>query len=140
MHVAILDIDDFKGINDRFGHLVGDKILISVAETFVRLLTRHGRLVRLGGDEFLIVFCGDGIDELIDDAIAELQRGALTSDLVGHGTVTLSAGIAATEPDEHADLETLYKRADTALYDAKLQRPAASQTQSALTRTGTWQL
>jgi diguanylate cyclase (GGDEF)-like protein len=140
MHIAILDIDDFKTINDHFGHQVGDKILVTVAETFVGFLERRGRLVRLGGDEFLIIYCGEGLDALIDNAIRELQRVAVTADLVGHGQVTLSAGMARTEPGQPGNLEALYKSADAALYEAKQHRPDAPNTQTALTRTGTWKL
>lgn len=140
MHLAVLDIDDFKGINDMFGHQAGDKILISVADTFVRLLSGRGRLVRLGGDEFLIIYYGDDLDAMIDAAIAELQQGAVTAQLLDQRTVTLSAGIASTEPGQLADLETLYKSADRALYAAKQKRPLAAGPKAALTRTGTWSL
>lgn len=140
MHIAILDIDDFKGINDMFGHQVGDKILINVADTFVRLLSGRGRLVRLGGDEFLIVYCGDDLDELIETAIAELQRGTIAAELAAEHSVTLSAGIASTEPGQLADLEAMYKSADRALYSEKQNRPAGADPGAALTRTGKWQL
>ena len=128
------------GINDVFGHQTGDRILIGVADTFIRLLGSDGRLVRLGGDEFLIAYCGDDLDALIDLAVTELQRAAVTSELVGGRTVTLSAGIASAEPDQIADLETLYKRADSALYSAKKKGPRISGVETALARTGTWQL
>lgn len=140
VHVAILDIDDFKGINDRFGHQIGDDILITVAETFVHRLGDRGRLIRLGGDEFLITYCGDDLDAVINSAITRLQQGLFTSDLVGKGTVTLSAGIASTKPGEVANLEQLYKRADSALYSDKKHRPVSPRVHSALTRTGSWNL
>ena len=140
MHVAILDIDDFKGINDVFGHDVGDKILISVADTFVRHLGKDGRLIRLGGDEFQVIYCGDGLDELIESAVAELQAGAVARELVEHRTVTLSAGIASNETGQLADAQTLYKSADRALYAAKQDRPAPAASAGSLSRTGTWQL
>lgn len=140
VHVAILDIDNFKGINDQFGHQVGDKILINVADTFVRLLSGRGRLVRLGGDEFLVTYCGDDLDEMIDVAITELQQGTIAAELAGEHPVTLSAGIATTEPGQIADLETLYRNADRALYAAKEDRPAPSEVSAALTRTGQWKL
>ena len=140
VHVAVLDIDDFKGINDVFGHQTGDKILIGVADTFIRLLGSDGRLVRLGGDEFLIAYCGDDLDAVIDLAVSELQRSAVASELVGARTVTLSAGIASAEPGQVADLEALYKRADRALYTAKKEGPRGPSAESALARTGTWKL
>lgn len=140
VHVAILDIDDFKGINDRFGHQVGDDILITVANTFVSLLDDHGRLVRLGGDEFLITYCGNDLDVVINSAITKLQQGSFTSDLVGKGTVTLSAGIASTEAGEVANLESLYRRADLALYSAKQDKSVGRSKLDNLTRTGSWKL
>ena len=140
VHVAVLDIDDFKGINDQFGHQVGDQILISVADTFVRRLGSQGRLVRLGGDEFLIAYCGDDLDETINAAIEELQQGTVAAELSAEHSVTLSAGIASTETGQFANLEELYKRADRALYSAKQQRPAVTADESNLDRTGQWQL
>jgi len=140
MHFAILDIDDFKGINDQFGHLTGDKILIGVADTFIRILGDRGLLVRLGGDEFLIIYCGSDLEGLIENAIAELQQSSVTADLAGLTDITLSAGMASTAPGEVANLEVLYKRADSALYAAKEQRSDSPNRNSALTRTGTWQL
>lgn len=140
MHVAILDIDDFKGINDEFGHQFGDKILISVADIFVRLLERNGRLIRLGGDEFQIIYCGDDLDQLIETAIAKLQQEFEETGIASERVISLSAGIVSSEPGQFPDLESLYKAADSALYDEKLQRPAAGRKSNALARTGTWKL
>ena len=140
VHVAVLDIDDFKGINDRFGHQAGDKILISVADTFIRLLSGHGRLIRLGGDEFLIVSCGENLDVIIENAIHELQKSTVALDISADRPVTLSAGIASTNPGQLADLEALYKSADRALYSAKHSRPATRDETTAMTRTGRWKL
>ncbi len=140
MHVAILDIDDFKGINDRFGHQFGDKILISVADIFVSLLEKNGRLIRLGGDEFQIVYCGNDLDQLIEDAIMELQRTFAESGLARERVFSLSAGIVASEPGQPADLESLYKAADTALYLEKQHRAGGDTRANPLARTGTWKL
>ena len=140
LHVAILDIDDFKGINDEFGHQFGDKILMAVADIFVRLLEADGKLIRLGGDEFQIIYCGDDIDRLIETAIAQLQQQFADAGLASEREITLSAGIISSEPGQLADLETLYKLADRALYGAKHNRPSTSGKASPLTRTGTWQL
>lgn len=140
MHVAILDIDDFKGINDEFGHQFGDKILISVADIFVRLLEGKGRLIRLGGDEFQIVYCGRGLDDLIETAIMELQQQFAEAGLSSSRVISLSAGIVSSEPGQPADLEALYKAADTALYAEKQHRTDGQARNNPLARTGTWKL
>lgn len=140
LHVAILDIDDFKGLNDCFGHQVGDRILVNVAHTFVRLLGDRGHLIRLGGDEFLIVYGGNGLDEIIAEAVGRLQRNTVTTTNSSSHPITLSAGIASTEPGRPGDLDALYKRADRALYAAKQNRPANSEDAAALVRTGSWKL
>lgn len=140
VHVAILDIDDFKGINDQFGHQFGDRILQGVGDIFVRLLGQKGRLIRLGGDEFQIITCGEDLDGLIETAIGELQRSFAETGIHGERSITLSAGIVSSEPGELADLEALYKAADHALYAAKHNRAAANDSTGSLARTGTWQL
>mgnify|MGYP001817528223 CR=1 FL=1 len=140
MHVAILDIDDFKGINDEFGHQFGDKILICVADIFVRLLERDGRLIRLGGDEFQIIYCGEDLDALIETAIEQLQQQFVDAGLHSDRVISLSAGIVSSEPGKLADLEELYRSADHALYDEKLQRPSKGDQSNPLARTGTWKL
>ena len=138
MHVAILDIDDFKGINDEFGHQFGDKILMCVADIFVRLLEGRGRLIRLGGDEFQIIYCGDDLDGLIETAIAKLQQEFADTGIATGRVITLSAGIVSSEPGQLADLEALYKAADHALYDEKQHRTPREA--NPLARTGTWKL
>lgn len=140
MHVAILDIDDFKGINDEYGHLFGDRILINVADIFGDLLEENGRLIRLGGDEFQIIYCGDDLDHLIEAAVAGLQREFADSGIAGTRTISLSAGIVSSEPGELPELESLYKAADQALYQEKHHRPANDDEANPLARTGTWEI
>ena len=138
MHIAVLDVDNFKAINDRFGHLAGDKILCAIASTFIRYLEDCGHLVRLGGDEFQIIYNGDRLDELIEAAIADLQRDPAVRQLGNNYPVTLSAGITCSEPGSLPNLEAMYKAADKALYDAKACRPPVPDQSNLLTRTGTW--
>jgi diguanylate cyclase (GGDEF)-like protein len=141
LHVAVLDIDDFKGINDQFGHHIGDEILVSLAEIFVKHLGDDGCLVRLGGDEFQVLYCGDDLGNLIDRAITELQSANVAACVAGHRKITLSAGIVSAEPGKNIGLDELYKTADRALYSAKHERlPTARQANNVLMRTGSWQL
>lgn len=137
LHVAVLDVDDFKGINDQFGHDVGDDILKGLGEIFIDMLGDDGWIIRLGGDEFQIFYCGDGLQELIGRAIARLHEMPVAKSLDGRRTITLSAGFTSTNLDENVDFHKLYKAADEALYVAKNKRSSHDLDPE---RTGTWKL
>lgn len=137
LHIAVLDIDDFKGINDQFGHHVGDQVLIAIGTVFVELLGEEGWLIRLGGDEFEILYCGDDLKGLIGRAIEKLHDMPGMEDLTDTRKISLSAGFTSTSFDESVDLEALYKAADEALYAAKQDREPSAAVSS---RTGTWRI
>lgn len=120
LSVVMLDVDRFKDINDRFGHLGGDAILASIG-TRLKVVLRHSDVRgRLGGDEFLIVLpdtpaAGAAhVAEAVRREIEELRGQAEDSDL----QVTASVGVATAAPDE-IDAQALVGRADRALYRAK---------------------
>ena len=138
--VAVLDIDDFKGINDEFGHDVGDQVLAGLANLLILNLGERGHLIRLGGDEFQIIYCGSDLEALIDEAVRELQHSPVAAVLSGRRAITLSAGIVGAEPGSTANQEALYKAADQALYSEKSKQSEAGSTASSLARTGTWRL
>jgi len=117
--VAMADLDNFKTINDRFGHGVGDQVLSTLAQ-ILRAKTRGADLLaRVGGEEFIIVLGRTPIDlaheicERLRQAVAQHAWHELASDL----QVTISVGLVAGEPEDaqHA----LIERADAALYEAK---------------------
>jgi diguanylate cyclase (GGDEF)-like protein len=114
--LATFDIDYFKRINDEWGHEVGDRVLTRIG----RLLARESRptdvVARFGGEEFVVLFAGG--DAGVAAAYAERIRAALSSD-DGSGlpTVRVSVGIDAVVASE--DIQTMHKRADFALYEAK---------------------
>jgi diguanylate cyclase (GGDEF)-like protein len=116
--VAVIDLDHFKGVNDRFGHAVGDAVLVRLAD-LLRTCTRVGDLlVRLGGEEFLVALAGAGPDmarEVTERLRAGMQR--LDWSTIAPGlAVTLSVGLASTPP---YDMAALNHAADEALYRAK---------------------
>lgn len=112
--VVVLDIDYFKGINDRHGHDGGDAVLRRLGEIMRARTGRDGCAARIGGEEFAVLLEGD--DALSAHAFAERVRGEFGKEHEGV-VATLSAGIAGHRPGE--SLRDQMRRADIALYAAK---------------------
>jgi len=114
--LVILDIDNFKTINDRFGHIRGDEVLINLAGLLRERLRKGDGLYRLGGEEFAIV--ANQADQAMALGLAEELRELVeTSDLVPAMKVTISLGVA--ECDAADDARTWFEKADAALDQAK---------------------
>ncbi len=114
--VAILDLDHFKRINDRFGHLVGDSVLAEVARRLSRLVRSEELLARVGGEEFAWLL--PDADEAGAYAAAERARRAIElAPFEPVGAVTISAGVCGLAKGQ--DAPALYHNADQALYEAK---------------------
>ena len=113
LSLCLVDIDDFKRVNDRFGHPGGDKVLAQLATN----LRQGGEAFRLGGDEFAILLPGRDEEGSRIAAEAIVERIAAV-ELEPTGPVTISAGIA-TAPAEELGRDELVRRADSALYWAK---------------------
>ena len=119
------DLDDFKAVNDGFGHLTGDQLLVAVAQRLRTCVRDTDTLARIGGDEFAIVQSGisgrAGAALLAERTLAAL-RAPVTID--GH-TLHVSASVGiALYPDHAASPEQLHQAADQALYRAKAAGPA----------------
>jgi diguanylate cyclase (GGDEF)-like protein len=111
--LCMIDIDDFKRINDLFGHPVGDNVLAQAGSR----LRQNGEAFRLGGDEFALLLPGCTADEALATASSVLARiAALQVEIVG--SVTASAGVAGF-PRQAFDRDELIRLADSALYWAK---------------------
>lgn len=119
--LAVLDIDNFKLINDRYGHQAGDEILRGVAKRINAHIRRSDCFGRIGGEEFLLVMPRSSIDEaeLILERMLALTRTFAPLPEHGDFFCTFSAGLTAVMPDDVA--LSLYARADRALYAAKAQ-------------------
>lgn len=115
--VAIFDADDFKAVNDRYGHPDGDRVLKIIAAAATGALRKSDAFCRWGGEEFLCVL--PGCDLASAAAVAEKLRAAVAAETKAAGpkAVTLSAGVAQLKAGE--DLEGLIRRADDALLAAK---------------------
>ena len=117
LSVIMLDIDDFKNVNDVYGHREGDQVIIALADILRKVTDgTAAALGRWGGEEFMILLPDTAMDRAA--ALAEqirTQYAAVTYDAAGRQTV--SVGVAQAKDGENAD--TLYSRVDKALYTAK---------------------
>ncbi|GAB1233988.1 EAL domain-containing protein [Ferrigenium sp. UT5] len=118
--VCLLDLDGFKPVNDRYGHEVGDRLLVEVARRMQAKLRGEDSVARLGGDEFVLLL-GDA--QNVEEIYAAAQRiiDAIAQPCCEEiGAITVSASIGLTVyPFDDADSDTLLRHADQAMYQAK---------------------
>ena len=116
--VVLLDLDDFKAVNDRLGHGPGDVLLTIMSARLTESINRLGTVARLGGDEFVLLLPAigaDRLDALLSDLVAMLRRPA---DLGDHAVVVpASVGVTSSRPGDSPS--ELLRRADVAMYAAK---------------------
>ncbi|HZW22498.1 sensor domain-containing diguanylate cyclase [Noviherbaspirillum sp.] len=119
--VAVFDLDNFKTVNDRFGHATGDAVIKAFAGIVQREMRVVDYVARYGGDEFVLILKGIGAQAAqvplgrIRDAVLAYPWSTLTGDIA----VSTSAGVASCSEGETAD--DTFRRADKALYAAKVQ-------------------
>ncbi|MCC8963804.1 EAL domain-containing protein [Bradyrhizobium sp. Pear76] len=118
--VLYIDIDEFKGVNDSLGHMVGDDLLKSVARTLSGVIGDGDFVARLGGDEFAIVQTGVRSEVEVTDLVARIYEVIRSPyQCLGHQVTTdASIGIALA-PKDGTDLDQIMKNADLAMYAAK---------------------
>lgn len=119
--LLMADLDHFKRVNDTYGHLAGDAVLIAAARRMRRSVRPYDAIGRYGGEEFLIVLPGCDAADAIQQA--ERLRACVSVEpmetVEGKIPVTLSLGVAAVESGTEADLDSLLRTVDAALYRAK---------------------
>ncbi|MEA3412517.1 MAG: 7TM diverse intracellular signaling domain-containing protein [Pseudomonadota bacterium] len=124
LSLLLIDVDDFKGYNDHFGHLQGDECLRRVTEAIKEGLQRPGDLAaRYGGDEFAVILPDTSLKGAVK--VAEYISQGLCALKIAHrpgythGCVTLSIGVASAIPEAGQAPEDLFQAADLALYESK---------------------
>jgi diguanylate cyclase (GGDEF)-like protein len=114
--IAMIDIDHFKSVNDRFGHLYGDEVLILMAQLLKKALRTDDLVFRFGGEEFVLMLRCAGREEAAG-LLERLRRSVEAQDIPQVGQVTISIG--ATEMIRNTFAGTLLDYADKALYHSK---------------------
>jgi diguanylate cyclase (GGDEF)-like protein len=120
LSLLMIDVDGFKIVNDTFGHVVGNKVLTTVAKTLEHTVRNTDYVFRCGGDEFGVIVPGTDVEGAMNVALKILQRVETSEILSGlgySGKVTVSIGLSEYRPGNH--YETLVAEADQALYMAK---------------------
>ena len=118
--LAVIDLDDFKSVNDTLGHPVGDGLIYAVAERLAAVAGQGVNVSRFGGDEFMIFF--DRVEDeshlntLLDHIFADLQGEV---DVAGHGLRIQASGGAVLSKVKDTDVDAMIVKADLALYKAK---------------------
>jgi len=117
-HMAYIDADNFKAVNDTYGHAVGDAFLKYIADEARRLFPSSALLARLGGDEFVIAIKSH-TDIKAQEKLDQLLEQCTSSITLNDVTITPSISIGLCTVGDQTSLETALKDADTALYTAK---------------------
>jgi diguanylate cyclase (GGDEF)-like protein len=118
LHLAIIDIDNFKKVNDTYGHWAGDIVLKSVSRCIKELLTPNEFVARYGGEEFTVIFTEKTVGEayqMLDNIRLEIAQTKHPE--LDHQSVTVSIGLESYVEGEGR--ENLFKRADHSLYTSK---------------------
>ena len=117
----LLDVDHFKSFNDNYGHDVGDKVIISVANCLKSAFREHDIVFRLGGDEFSAYAAEVHDKKIAEKIINRFIENLKTIVIPELGDISITASIGATiiKPGEPADFGENYKLIDSAVYESK---------------------
>ena len=117
--VGVLDLDGFKQINDRYGHEIGDRLLVAVADRLKHSMRIEDTVARLGGDEFVLILGGRD-PKVLESALQRLLAALSAVYIIDGIGINISASIGVTlYPNDNENADTLLRHADQAMYKAK---------------------
>jgi len=123
--LAIMDLDGFKAINDTYGHLCGDRVLVGMAGAMLGHKRAYDTAARIGGEEFALILPGSGLaqaESMMERLLSEVRSRRVVCDGVDEPVAfTCSVGLACTKGRIPVSIEQLVDLADKALYEAKAQ-------------------
>jgi diguanylate cyclase (GGDEF)-like protein len=115
-YIGVIDIDHFKSVNDTYGHLIGDEVLLLLSRLMRSVFRFHDRLYRFGGEEFVVLMrCAGDAEATI--ALERLRATVLAFAFPQVGTISISVGFTAIKTGDTPS--TAFERADRAVYWAK---------------------
>jgi len=118
-HFAFLDVDNFKPINDQWGHDFGDDVLRCVTHAFTEVLGEQGFLVRMGGDEFALLFTGDEPEGVLSSGLDAVHQRLRFPPGSQAQSISISIGMVSISPENSVAQDVIYRATDKALYEAK---------------------
>ena len=141
-YFALFDLDDFKILNDTYGHAAGDRVLQCFSDAVRSRLGDSGHLIRLGGDEFCAVFVTESPDALLAGVVEDARKQVRGLDGMRNAAFDVSLGYASATLNEAIALPALYRRADQNMYDAKPARAGRQPSRVAINfeESGKWML
>jgi diguanylate cyclase (GGDEF)-like protein len=134
-HFAYFDLDNFKPLNDSCGHEYGDEVLRSVSLHFTLALGESGYLVRMGGDEFALLFTADAPEQLIQECLQAIRADLRPAGQCRQLPVGLSVGLVSVPVGVNLTQECIYREADEVLYQAKAYKDAVRDAANIVRRT-----
>ncbi|MEM8649023.1 MAG: GGDEF domain-containing protein [Pseudomonadota bacterium] len=136
--VLFIDLDDFKPVNDTYGHDVGDHVLRTVARRIRNNVRENDIVARVGGDEFVVLMCSGFTNEEVNEVKSRLFADISRTISDKENTYNIGASMgSAIYPDQAHDAETLLKMADQSMYDDKCEKEQRQKGDGLNSKTGT---
>lgn len=114
--IAMYDIDNFKNINDTYGHDIGDKVLKEMTEEVKIQIRKTDLIFRVGGEEFIIIFPKTLIDEAFE-VVEKIRKKVSQMNIIENEKITISVGLSQVNEDD--DVDSIYERIDKLMYQSK---------------------